>query len=213
MRLIPTLLALPMLIIPCLSLHADDDSHWLEPNDLRVGYWLMPLKANIDTQTNGAQGYHKDGQFQAGGRFSLQWVLPISELSQEGGGLLSLEVSSTLYHQDQTVNDPEISLKTYVLTLHPDLAWQLGNAVHIEIGPFLGYGMSSVSSGSGHGTTWEYGARLATYWTLMHHFQIGLDLRYLGMYARQNFTYGASSEDLVIKTSGASGGVQLGWRF
>lgn len=222
MRLITALFALPALLAPFMTFTSanavdydrfSDDAGWRKPNDLRLGYWLMPLTSSIDTTANNVPGYHKDGQLQSGSRLSLQWVLPVSEISDEGGGLLSLELSSTSYHQDQTLNDPEITLKSYALTLHPDLAWALSHEVHLEFGPFLGYGTSSVSAGSGHGTSWEYGMRLASYWTIARHIQIGADARYLGTYARQNFTYGASSEDVVIKTKGASAGVQVGYRF
>ena len=219
MRLISALIALPALFVPLLSLSAadrrnwNDDSDWQRIDDLRLGYWTMPLTSSIDTQANNVQGYHKDGQLQSGSRVSLQWALPVSDLSSDGGGVLALEVSSTSYHQDQTLVDPEITLTAYALTLHPGFAWALTDSVHLEVDPFLGYGASSVSSGSGQGTFWEYGMRLATYWTIARHFQIGIDLRYLGTYARQNFTYGASSEDVVIKTKGASIGAQIGYRF
>ncbi len=219
MRLIPALLALPVLLIPIMALSAaerrnwNDDLDWQRIDDVRLGYWVMPLKAAIDTTANGAQGYHKDGQLQSGSRVSAQWALPVSDLSHEGGGLLAIELSSTTYHQDQTISDPEITLKAYALTLHPGFAWALTDSVHLEVDPFLGYGASSVSSGNGRGTFWEYGLRAASYWTINRHVQLGVDLRYLGTYARQNFTYGASSEDLIVKTKGASVGVQAGYRF
>jgi hypothetical protein len=215
MRHLITVLFFPVLFASCVPLGAEDNEDvfgFQHLNDVRVGMWSMPLQATIDTKANNVAGYHKDGQLQSGRRLSLQWVLPVSELSNEGGGLLALEVSSTNYHQDQTLNDPEITLNAYALTIHPDLAWALTSQLHLECGPFGGFGISSISDG-GQGTYWEFGARLAFYWTIRRHFQIGADARYLGTYSRQNFTYGASSEDVVIRTHGASGGVQLGYRF
>lgn len=215
MRHLIAALFLPALCVPLAHLSAEDEEifGWQHVNDLRVGYSTMPLKASIDTKANNVQGYEKDGQLQSGARFSLMWVLPLSELSDEGGGLLALEASSTTYHQDQTLNDPEITLKAYALTIHPDLAWALTSQLHMELGPFAGIGLSSITEGSGQGTYFEYGGRFALYWTIRHHFQVGIDARYLGTYARQNFTYGASSEDVEIRTSGVSAGVQLGYRF
>ena len=215
MRALFAVLCLPALCIPLAHLRAEDEEifGWQHLNDLRVGYSTMPLKTSIDTKANNVQGYEKDGQFQSGTRFSLMWVLPISELSDDGGGLLALEASSTTYQQDQTLNDPEITLKAYALTFHPDLAWAITSQLHLELGPFAGIGLSSITEGIGQGTYFEYGGRLALYWTIRKHFQVGIDARYLGTYARQNFSYGASSEDVEIRTSGASGGVQLGYRF
>jgi hypothetical protein len=215
MRPLIAALFLPALCAPLAHLIAEEDDlfGWQHLNDLRVGYSTMPLQATIDTKANNAQGYSKDGQLQSGARFSVMWVLPLSELSNEGGGLLALEASSITYHQDQTLTDPEITLNAYALTIHPDLAWALTQQLHLELGPFVGIGLSSISEGSGQGTFFEFGGRLAFYWTIRHHFQIGIDARYLGTYARQNFTYGASSEDVEIRTRGASGGLQLGYRF
>lgn len=214
MRSLIAALFLPTCCAPLAHLSAEDDPFgWQRLNDLRIGYSTMPLKATIDTKANNVQGYEKDGQLQSGSRFSLMWVLPISELSPEGGGLFALEASSTTYHQDQTLDDPEITLKAHTLTFHPDLAWAITSQLHMELGPFAGIGLSSISEGSGQGTYFEYGGRLAFYWTIRQHFQIGIDARYLGTYARQNFTYGASSEDVEIRTQGASGGLQLGYRF
>ena len=215
MRPYLAVLCFSALCSPLEHLNAEDEEifGWQHLNDLRVGYSTMPLKASIETKANNVQGYEKDGQLQSGARFSLMWVLPLSELSDEGGGLLALEASSTTYHQDQTLNDPEITLKAYALTIHPDLAWALTSQLHLVLGPFAGIGLSSITEGSGQGTYFEYGGRIALYWTIRRHFQIGLDGRYQGTYARQNFTYGASSEDVEIRTSGASGGAQLGYRF
>ena len=184
------------------------------PNDLRLGLGLLPLATTITTRTNAATGYAKDGFFASAQRLALQWMLPVAELSQDGGGIFGVELSSNTYHQPQSTSDPEITYKAFAVTLHPGFAWLLTRrTLHLEVGPFLGYGMSSVSSGSGRGDYWEYGMRLGLYYTIARHFQIGVDGCYMGTYGRQDFTYGAAREDIVIKTQGFSGGIHAGYRF
>ena len=62
MRLIPALLALPALLMPIMALSAaerrnwNDDSDWQRIDDVRLGYWVMPLKAAIDTTANTRAG-------------------------------------------------------------------------------------------------------------------------------------------------------------
>ncbi len=182
-------------------------------DDLRIGYWFMPLATNIDTRLNGATSYQKHGHLQSGSRTSLQWALPFTDLRNDGDGLLALELSNIRYHQDQSTTDPLIDLNAYALTLHVDLAWPIAGGGHMELGPFLGYGVSSVSAQHWNGLFCEFGGRLGAYWTFARHLQVGLDLRYLGTYARQDFAVGAASEEVVIKTKGGSAGVQFGYRF
>jgi hypothetical protein len=215
--LVPSLMAMLACSLAVAGAYADDEILGalapIQVDDLRFGYGLLPLSARISTQAGQQAGYARHGTLSSGERLSALWMLPVGTIDDDGDGMLGLELSRNAYHQDQTAVDPLIDYRSYALTLHADMGWRFSRSVHGEIGPFVGSGISSMNHSSGYGPYWEYGVRIACYLTIFHHLQIGIDGRYEGTYGRQSFEYGTVQERVVIRTSGPSGMVQLGYRF
>ncbi len=206
-----------LLMFASVPAHAAQDvigeSGGLTLNDVRLGFGLLPISSNTETQTNGVTTFRKRGQFDLTGRTSVQWMLPLSELDNDGGWIWGLELSRNRYIQDASVSQPQLDVVSYAITAHFGLGWVLAPHFHLEVNPLFGLGVTQMNSGTGLGRYSEYGGRFGIYWTSESRWQLGVSYAYLWTRAEQSQTTGGVNQDTLVRTDGATVSVQLGYRF
>jgi hypothetical protein len=206
-----------LLMFAAVPVQAEEDvigeSGGLTLNDVRLGFGLLPISSNAETQTNGQTTYRKRGQFDSTGRTSVQWMLPLSELDNDGGWIWGIELSRNRYNQDPSVSQPELDVINYAITAHFGLGWVLAPHFHFEVNPLFGLGLSQMNNGTGYGRYSEWGGRFGIYWTSITRWQVGVSYAYLWTHAEQSQTTGGVNQDTTVKTDGATLSVQLGYRF
>jgi hypothetical protein len=187
-------------------------------NDLRVGYSMLPAGAQAEIMSSAVTApgnFDKETSWDKTGRLGLTWMLPISELEETGGFLVGLEFSSNHCVIETSSKGPGIDLRALALTVHPGLGWEFDHHNHLELGPFLGLGLSTVEEdglGSGGGVYWEIGFRVAYFYT-MTRWQLGVNL--FGMYgnALGQLSAGGYDYDIDIRIMGVGAGLQVGYRL
>lgn len=127
-------------------------------------------------------------------------------------------------------------MNSRLVDLFAGFAWAFTPSWHIEEGLLLGGGRSyyrntidawwedgSDLHGEGNGWTYEYGARIGTYYTLSQHVQAGLDLRYLVTETHEHIvsshtntndgTFDSYDMRPSIRVQGFGGTLAIGWRL
>lgn len=187
-------------------------------NDLRLGYSMLPAsaKAEILSGSVTAPGnYDKETTWDKTGRLGLTWMTPLSELDETGGFVVGLEFSSNHYVIDTSSKGPGIDMRALAITFHPGLGWELDRHHHLELGPFLGLGLSTVDEdgvGSASGLYYEFGFRAAYYYTFTQ-LQIGVNI--FALYANSTGEMSANGYDydVDVRASGIGAGLQIGYRL
>lgn len=128
--------------------------------------------------------YEADGQAVDTGvplRFGLQYMGQIGMATERGRFIAGGELSYTIANGD--VLSVEIDITTTALTVFGGWAytWPTREQMHFEGTLFLGLGQTAWE-GDGQDEDdgyWEFGPRVAGFYTLMSGWQIGADIRYL----------------------------------
>lgn len=186
-------------------------------NDFRLGYGLLPNRANVSILTKDGSfdpaTYDKETNWDKTGRTGLTWMTPWSDLDEDGGFLFGVELSTSHYVISESSNDPQISYRSIALAIHPGLGWRLGEQTHLEICPFLGAGVSTLNVGSGHGLYYEFGMRVGIFYTFLDRFQLGLNGYYMYSHSKEDLTANGKDFEAKISSSGPAAGLSFGYRF
>jgi hypothetical protein len=188
-------------------------------NDVRIGVSLLPANADITTSSTvpsrtpaTVDTYERTSIFEAAGRTSLMWMLPMGTLDSDGGFIIGLEGSYNHYKLPGDLYQPDINAKAWVGTLHMGMTWVVTQHLSIETTGFAGYGPVSFVAGK-YGTYWEYGGRGGLFYTWDSGFQVGVHGDYIITRMEQNYSVGANSYEVLVKGHGPFAGASVGWRF
>jgi hypothetical protein len=99
------------------------------------------------------------------------------------------------------------------------LGYALSTSFHIELTPFLGYGLAMVEwpngtgSETGYGTAFTYGVLASGLARLGQGWRIGVDVGYQGGYTIASVDTAGGSTDLELRTSGVVAHLVAGYEF
>lgn len=174
-------------------------------NDLRLVAGFLP-----DGNTAAGQDYDWNHNY----RLAIDWFRTPYALGTAGGflygGELSFNNGSTSVPGDRT--------SYYGLMFDAHAGWayrpQQLQELHFEGTVFLGLGFDRYHDdlgGSPNPLAYEYGLRVAGFWTFENLWQVGLDLRYLENQSKPEFGGGVGST--TFKTTGGAILFEVGKRY
>jgi hypothetical protein len=172
-----------------------------EINDLRAEIGLLPN----NTSTSGGG---RDVEWDSNVRIGVQAIRSMERMGDYGGLIYGGEVSLNF------ASDPQVDMTTEVVTGMVGWGYKLQAApgVHFEGTPFLGLGFAQLSAAGGNDANslyYEYGLRVAAFYTFENLWQLGADLRLFRNHVSPDF----GSGNIDINTGGPAILFEAGKRF
>ena len=115
----------------------------------------------------------------------------------------------------------DVTYSTVMPEIRLGYAYAFTTKFHIELTPFVGYGLAITdwkdngTRATGYGTALVYGALAAGYARLGRGWSLGIDLGYQGGYAQTSVSNGSTNgeSDLTLRSSGVIAHIGLGYLF
>jgi hypothetical protein len=165
----PLLAIVPTLFFASHTWAADES----RVNDLRFLLGISPS----EYENNG-----NDLNADTGLRVGVQYMASVGQAQERGQWIAGAELSHTMASADAGPGG-DIDITTIALTGIGGFAFRMPDLrpLHVEATGFLGLGRTSVEAGNQDNdeSYWEFGPRVAAFWTFDNRCQIGADMRYI----------------------------------
>lgn len=187
-------------------------------NDLRLQVGLPPQDAEVTSNRSGSLvDASTTISWESRGRWTLQWVPPVSRMTPQGEGMCILEVSSLRFMSATASDGSQLTERAILGGLHLGIGAVVLQDTTLEVTGFAGGGVAWQERMGSYGSATEVGARIGLTWAPAH-FAVGqplVGIAILGAITQldNKAELAGTNYHLSIRSQGFTPAVVVGWRF
>lgn len=187
-------------------------------NDLRLQVGLPPQDAEVTSNRSGSLVDKSSTiSWEKRGKWSVQWVPPVSRMTPQGEGMCILELSSLRFMSASASDGSQLIERSILGGLHLGIGAVVLQNTTLEVTAFGGGGTAWQEKSGRYGSAVEAGGRIGLTWAPAH-FPVGqplVGLALLGAVTQLDNTVelAGTNYHLSIRSQGFTPAAVVGWRF